>query len=48
MAAVILANKLHQGLGPAPGARVCVGILGISDFETEFARWNISTQISEC
>ena len=48
MASVILANKLHQGLGFTPGARVCMGILGLSDFEPEFARWNISTQVSEC
>jgi NAD(P)-dependent dehydrogenase (short-subunit alcohol dehydrogenase family) len=48
MASVIIAKKLHQGLGFTPGARVCVGILGLSDFEAEFARWNISTQVSEC
>jgi saccharopine dehydrogenase-like NADP-dependent oxidoreductase len=48
MAAVILANKLSQGLGFSPGARVCVGILGLSEFEPEFARWNICTQVREC
>lgn len=48
MAAVILANKLHQGDAFTPGAQVCMGILGLSDFESEFARWNISTQVSEC
>jgi saccharopine dehydrogenase-like NADP-dependent oxidoreductase len=48
MAAVILANKLSQGRDFSPGARVCVGILGLSDFEPEFARWNIYTQVKEC
>jgi saccharopine dehydrogenase-like NADP-dependent oxidoreductase len=48
MAAAILANRLHQGDAFTPGAHVCMGILGLSDFESEFARWNISTQVSEC
>jgi saccharopine dehydrogenase-like NADP-dependent oxidoreductase len=48
MAAVILANRLHQGDAITPGAHICMGILGLSDFESEFARWNISTQVSEC
>jgi saccharopine dehydrogenase-like NADP-dependent oxidoreductase len=48
MAAVILANRLHQGDTFTPCARVCMGILGLSDFESEFARWDISTQVSEC
>lgn len=47
MAAVILANRLHEGGAFTPGAHVCMGILGLSDFESEFARWNISTQVSE-
>jgi hypothetical protein len=47
MASVILANKLRRGLGFAPGARVCMGFLGLSEFELEFARWNISTQVNE-
>jgi saccharopine dehydrogenase-like NADP-dependent oxidoreductase len=48
MAAVILANKLNRGDPFAAGAKVCMGLIGLSDFEPEFARWNISTQISEC
>jgi hypothetical protein len=48
MAAIILAKKLSRGLGFIPGARVCVGILGLSDFEPEFARWNLCTRVREC
>jgi len=48
MAAAILANRLHQGDAFTPGAHVCMGILGLRDFESEFARWNISTQINRC
>ena len=48
MAAVILANRDHQGDAVPPGARVCMGLLKLSDFEPEFARWGIKTQISEC
>jgi hypothetical protein len=45
MSAVILANKLHRGDALMRGAKVCVGILRLSDFEPEFSRWNISTRI---
>ncbi len=45
MAAVIIANRHHQGYAFPPGARVCMGILTLSDFEPEFARWGIKTQI---
>src|ERR1700733_4961889 len=48
MAAVILANRLHRGEAFVPGARVCMGILELSEFAPEFARWAISTRISEC
>jgi hypothetical protein len=47
MAAVILANKSRQGEIFQPGARVCMGILELAGFEPEFARWGISTSISE-
>jgi saccharopine dehydrogenase-like NADP-dependent oxidoreductase len=47
MAAVILANRHHQGYAFLPGAQVCMGILKLADFEPEFARWGIKTQISE-
>jgi NAD(P)-dependent dehydrogenase (short-subunit alcohol dehydrogenase family) len=45
MAAVILASKLQRGEASMRGAKVCMGILGLSEFEAEFARWNISTRI---
>jgi hypothetical protein len=45
MAAVILASKLRRGDALMRGAKVCMGILRLSDFEPEFARWNISTRI---
>ncbi len=47
MAAVILANRHHQGYAFQSGAGVCMGILKLSDFQPEFARWGIKTQISE-
>jgi hypothetical protein len=48
MAAVILANHFNRGDAIVPGAKVCMGLIGLSDFEPEFARWNISTRIDEC
>ena len=45
MAAVILATKLARGNRFSAGAKVCMGILGLSDFEPEFSRWNISTRV---
>jgi saccharopine dehydrogenase-like NADP-dependent oxidoreductase len=47
MAAVILANRLHRDDTLVPGARVCMGIVELSEFAPEFARWTISTGISE-
>ena len=47
IAAVILANKLHRGDALMRGAKVCMGILRLSDFEPEFARWKISTTLSD-
>jgi hypothetical protein len=45
MAPIILANKLRQDHAFRPGAQVCMGILGLSDFEPEFARWNMSSRL---
>jgi len=47
IAAVVLANQFAQGNAIAPGAKVCMGLIGLSHFESEFARWNISTQVNE-
>jgi hypothetical protein len=44
MAACLLALRLARGDRPPGGAQTCVGMLGLSDFEREFARWSISTQ----
>lgn len=46
LAAVILANKLHRRDALMRGAKVCMGILRLSDFEPEFDRWNISTRVT--
>ena len=46
MAAVILTTKLKRGGAWKPGAKVCMGLLELSDFQPEFDRWRISTQIS--
>jgi hypothetical protein len=42
MAAVLLAMKLACQ-EPAAGAKVCMGMVSLAEFETEFARWSIST-----
>jgi hypothetical protein len=47
MAAIVLANKLHRGDSFVPGAHVCMGMLELAEFEPEFARWDIKTQVSE-
>jgi saccharopine dehydrogenase-like NADP-dependent oxidoreductase len=48
MAAVILTNRLHRDEAFVPGARVCMGIVELYEFAPEFARWTLSTRISEC
>ena len=47
MAAVILALKLRRGTELGAGAKVCMGLISLSEFEGEFARWNISTRVSK-
>jgi hypothetical protein len=47
MAAVILAMKLRQGSDGDKGAKVCIGMISLREFESEFARWNITTQLTE-
>jgi hypothetical protein len=47
MAAVILALKLRQGGAKVEGAKVCMGLISLREFEGEFARWNITTQLSD-
>jgi hypothetical protein len=47
IAAILLSIKLHRGHPIAPGAQVCMGMLDLAEFEPEFARWGIKTQVSE-
>ena len=46
MAAILLTGKLAAGSVPH-GARACMGMLTLSDFESEFARWDIRTSIED-
>ncbi len=48
MAAILLTRKLAAGSAPPLGAWACMGMLKLSDFESEFARWDIRTSIEEC
>ena len=45
MASLLLVLKLSRGVCIATGARPCVGLLQLADFESEFARWDITTQV---
>ena len=47
MAAVLMARKLMEGELDAVGAHPCMGFLTLADFEPEFARWGITTQLVE-
>lgn len=47
MASILLTRKLARGEKPPIGAQVCMGMLKLSDFELEFARWDIKTSIED-
>lgn len=47
MASILLTRKLARGEKLPIGARVCMGMLRLSDFESEFARWDIKTSLRE-
>jgi NAD(P)-dependent dehydrogenase (short-subunit alcohol dehydrogenase family) len=47
MAAVLLALKLARGDTLGVGAKVCLGVLTLGEFESEFARWNITTRVRD-
>ena len=47
MAAILLARKLAQGGVAQPGAFPCMGFLALPEFESEFARWRITTVVRE-
>jgi hypothetical protein len=48
MAATLLARKLMRGELTVRGAMPCMGLLHLSEFGPEFARWGMSTSIEEC
>jgi Saccharopine dehydrogenase NADP binding domain len=43
MAAILLARRLARMPGMAAGAQACVGVLTLTEFEPEFARWVMRT-----
>ena len=45
MAATILALRLVRGEPVPVGARACVSVLPLSAFESEFTRWDITTEV---
>jgi NAD(P)-dependent dehydrogenase (short-subunit alcohol dehydrogenase family) len=47
MAAVLLAMKLGRCGDMGAGAKVCMGLTHLSEFEGEFTRWNITTQLRD-
>jgi hypothetical protein len=44
-ATLLLARRIIAGDAPPPGARACVGLLGLEEFEREFARHGFTTRI---
>jgi saccharopine dehydrogenase-like NADP-dependent oxidoreductase len=48
MAAILLARRLARGDDALPiGAHACAGLLALSEFEPEFARWGMVTDVVE-
>lgn len=47
MAAILLARKLGRGQALPAGALACLGTLKLAEFEPEFARWGMVTDIKE-
>jgi len=45
-AAVLLARRLARGEPLPVGAHACLGLLDLPEFEAEFARWQIDSQVS--
>jgi saccharopine dehydrogenase-like NADP-dependent oxidoreductase len=45
-AAVLLARRLAGGQALPTGAHACLGLLTLADFESEFARWQIDSEVS--
>jgi hypothetical protein len=47
MAAILLARKLARGQALPAGAFACMGMLRLAEFEPEFARWGMLTDVVE-
>lgn len=47
MAAILLARRLARGEQLPVGAQACTGLLALAEFEPEFARWRMATDIVE-
>ncbi len=47
MAAILLARRLARGHALRTGAFACAGLVQLADFEPEFARWGMVTDIQE-
>jgi hypothetical protein len=47
MAAILLARRLARGDALPHGAQACAGLLALHEFEPEFARWGMVTDIVE-
>ncbi|MGE5866273.1 MAG: saccharopine dehydrogenase family protein [Rhizobacter sp.] len=45
MPAILLARELARGRDIPPGARACMGLLTLSDFQPEFDRWGMVTDL---
>ncbi|RZI57848.1 MAG: saccharopine dehydrogenase [Rubrivivax sp.] len=45
MAAILLARRLARGEDLTPGARACMGLLGLDEFHPEFERWGMVTDV---
>ena len=45
MAAILLAQRIAQGERFQAGAFACAGMLALSEFEPEFKRWQMVTDV---
>lgn len=46
MAAILMARRLAHGHTIPAGAHACMGLLGLDDFQPEFERWGMQTDIA--
>jgi hypothetical protein len=47
MAAILCALKLSRGGDMGSGAKVCMGLIPFSEFDGDFARWNLTAHLSD-